>query len=353
MQSLRDTLSEMLPEITLEGRSNQKQLEKQTKKLMTLVHSLGIQPGGESVLPPDSDPTIPLLQSMFEREIKRAHSSLRAGNVAYAKSILRTTTQYCISCHTRTNSGPDFPSLNLSPKTDKLSLYDRAQLLAATRQFDAALESFSSVISNPTLAKKNPIEWERAIRTSLALAIRVKRDPNAALQIVKKVQSSPQSPEFLKMYAAQWATSLEKWKGEPTKAASEAEAHFVEASRLFLEAKTLQDYPSDHAGDVELHLATAEVHDYLQRAPNGKNAAEAFLIAGMAYEILNDMSISPLHELYYESCIRKTPHSMVANRCYRAYESSIYFGYSGSGGTSIPSDVQKTLDELKALAKVK
>jgi len=61
----------------------------------------------------------------------------------------------------------------------------------------------------------------------------------------------------------------------------------------------------------------------------------------------------PWHEVYYETCVRQKPHTSLAKSCYAAYESSIHFGYSGSGGFTLPEDVQASLNELKALAAKK
>jgi len=36
--------------------------------------------------------------------------------------------------------------------------------------------------------------------------------------------------------------------------------------------------------------------------------------------------------------------------CYRRYEQSIFFGYTGSAGTGLPEDVRNKLKELKNLA---
>ena len=56
--------------------------------------------------------------------------------------------------------------------------------------------------------------------------------------------------------------------------------------------------------------------------------------------------------MYYEACIRNAPHTEVSGKCYKKYEANVNFGYTGSGGTSIPEDLQTLLKELKKLAAV-
>ena len=62
------------------------------------------------------------------------------------------------------------------------------------------------------------------------------------------------------------------------------------------------------------------------------------------------LRVSSLHELYYEACVRRAPHTTTSAECFRRFEESIYFGYSGSGGVSLPDDVRKNLAELRDLS---
>ena len=54
-----------------------------------------------------------------------------------------------------------------------------------------------------------------------------------------------------------------------------------------------------------------------------------------------------VHEDFYESCIHRKPHSAVAMRCFDAYKASLEFGFSGSRGLDLPSNVQEELGKLK------
>ena len=350
MQQLRDTLEELLPEVTIDKDVDKAKLEKNVKKLTELVHLLGVRPGGESLLPPDADPSIPLIKDLFERETKRAYTALKAGQIGYAKNILRNTTGYCISCHTRTDSGPDFPYLTLTPRTEKLSSFEKAELLSATRQFGPAFEEFTKVVDDAKVAKNEQVRWQRSVLQALTIAIRVKRDPEEASEISEKVMKSPTAPEFFKHYTKGWNASIGKWKKEGSRKITSKDGLLAEATRLFAEGQSLQEYPADHSGDVSFLRATAAAHDYQQKSPEGESGAKGLYLEGLSYEILNGSIMAPLSELYYESCVRKAPHSETAGQCFRHYEEAVYFGYSGSGGTFIPEDVSALLKELKDLS---
>jgi len=125
---------------------------------------------------------------------------------------------------------------------------------------------------------------------------------------------------------------------------------YAEAQRLLTAATKLQKYPLDHSADILFLRISLISHAILGKYPKGAHASEAFFFAGQAYDLLDDHLVSPLPEMYYEACIRNAPHTDVSNQCYKKYEANVNFGYTGSGGTSIPEDLKTLLNELKGLA---
>ncbi len=349
MQELAGVINELLPELSRNTTADADALAKNAKKLSELVHVLGVNPGGKSMLPPDADPTLVLVQNLFERETKRAYRAIKNGHVEYGKGILRASTGYCIACHSRNASGPDFPTITLSPNAESLSRFERAQLLAATRQFDGAIDLLAGLAKDEGYAKERPLEWNRAVKQAMTLAVRVKEDPDRALAILE--ESGKVNPiQFVRQDAESWKRSLNEWKKEKGKPANTEAALHRKAKQLMDQAKTIQAFPVDRSADVLYLRATALLHEQLRVAPKGKLAPEALFLLGKSYEVLGDLQSEPWHELFYESCITQRPHSPLARSCYDAYESSIHFGYSGSGGFSVPEDVQAMLNELRTLA---
>jgi hypothetical protein len=109
----------------------------------------------------------------------------------------------------------------------------------------------------------------------------------------------------------------------------------------------------DHSADVLYLRVSLAAHELLSRFGEGKHTSETLLLLGNAYDLLDDYLMSPLPEMYYETCIRRSPHSAVAEQCYQRYEAGVYFGYTGSSGTSIPEDIASVMNELKELARPK
>jgi hypothetical protein len=114
-------------------------------------------------------------------------------------------------------------------------------------------------------------------------------------------------------------------------------------------AMQIQQFPQDHAGDVEYLRATALLHQALKNHLNKSKEAETLYLLGRAYEVLDDLGSWNLHESYYEVCVRKAPRTAWAKSCFTRLEASIYQGYSGSSGTHLPAHERERLKELKQM----
>ena len=353
MENFRSVLSALLPDLFSEKRFNApenfKRIEENVKRLAGLAHEMptGAFAQAKTELAADQDPSLTLISGLFKNEALLALTHLRSGHRAYARNVLKTIPNFCIACHTR-STGLDLSSVQEHvPKS--LTPFERAQFFDATRQFDRALDEFEKILSNaPTVDR--PLEWERAARDGIATAVRVKRDPQRALALVDRVLSSPVAPVFLKENALHWKTSLEEWKNEQPEKSSTADSLFSEGKKLVAQARNLQEYPSDRSADVLYLRASAVLHDFLSRFPDEARVGEVLLLTGMCYESLEDLQVWSMHDLYYEACVRKVPHTPVAHACYARYEQSIFFGFTGSGGTFLPPEVQTHLNQLKELA---
>jgi hypothetical protein len=301
---------------------------------------------------PDADPSITIFGSLFAEEAKYAVRILKSGHEEYARSLLRSIPGYCISCHTRTPSGPSFSSLPLNPASDALTPVEKGEFFAASRQYDRATAEFDRELADEKAPKAEPVEWSHAIKYSLAIAVRVKKDPAAAEKIVDRILAATEAPFYLKQDAAKWKESIRDWRNEPRRSATSEEGLYSEAVRLLTQAHEFQRYPADHAADVLYLRASSAVHELLQAAPRGRYAGEAYLMAGLCYDVLRSFNVGELHEIYYEACIRNNPHSTLSETCFKRLEESAYEGFTGSGGTHLPEDLKEKLRTLEELSRV-
>lgn len=349
MGELYRVLSELMPDITSDQRfnapENHRRIEKNAQKLAEFSHGMG-QKGGKA---DDADPSVAMIGGLFQSETDRAYRELKRGNRGYARSILRSVPTFCIGCHTRSGSGPQFDKLP-SPSFEGFSPIEKAQFFAATRQFDSALDQFQSIIADPRAAEGRQLEWERSVRHALAIAVRVKNDPAQAQTIIDRVIAAPNAPQFMKEDALKWRQTVQDWQKEGRRETPTEEGLYAEATRLLSKALQMQKYPADRAAEVLYLRLTATVHELLRLYPNGKHAGEGLLLLGVSYEALRDLDLWSLHEMYYAACIQKVPHTPVAQNCYARLEQSLFVGYSGSGGSSLPEDVRVRLAKLREMA---
>ena len=125
---------------------------------------------------------------------------------------------------------------------------------------------------------------------------------------------------------------------------------YTEAVNLLSTARSIQKFPMDHSADEIYTRLTLVAHDLLRRFPDSAYAADTMFLLGLSYEVLRERGHWTLHEVYYEACIRKAPHTQTAEKCFDQYEQAIYGSYTGSSGVSVPIEELKKLDELEILA---
>lgn len=350
MRALEHALNQVLIDISnderFDDKKNFKSIERNVKELAK--HAAAVkEKNGRS---PDKDPSIDMIGSDFADEAAYAAKSYAAGHRAYARVILGSMTNYCVACHTRTNTGPSFAGIKIDPRIEGINPFAKGNYFVAIREFDRALAEFEKIAADGEKAKSRLFDYERALRAGLSVAVRVKRDPDVALRLVDYAIRNPGSPFFLREQAGEWKKSLLEWKAEKASKSTDAEKLFAEATRLTAKARETQKFPADRSADMLYLRASGVVHELLGLGPKGRMASNALYLAGLSYDVLNDYGIKDFSEYYYRDCIRISPHTDVAKACYRRYEESVYFGYTGSGGTYIPSDVRARLNSLELLS---
>jgi hypothetical protein len=351
MQGLYRTLADLLTDVSSDRRfndpANRVRIQGEADKLSSLVHDLN----KKGMVSLDVDPTVRFIAGLLGAETKRAAAELSRGNRIYARSILRSVPTYCIACHTRNATGPEFAELPFEPSSKSLTVFERGEFYAATRQFDRAQAEFKTVIEDPKTAATNVLDWKKAVQQSLAIAIRVKENPAQAQQIVETVLKMPHAPLSMMEDAKTWQTSITEWRNEGAHHTLTEEGLYSEVIRLMAKAHETQKYPMDRTADILYLRTSAAIHDLLQLAPNGMHSDEALLLAGITYEVLSPLDREELHEIFYGACVRKSPHTPIAEVCFRRLEADIILDYTGSSGTDMPADISERLRDLHALAE--
>jgi hypothetical protein len=349
MQELQETMTRLLPVVAdpaqYNAPENKKNIEKDVKRLVILSKNVRHSDSTSA-----KDPSIDFISKAFTEDLQRIDESLAIGKRDFARYGLMNVTAYCIECHTRTSTGPSFRSPALEQTLSKLSGLERGEFLLATRQFDAALSEFSNLIDARLKQKDDYLVLDKAVRYSLSVTVKYMKDPRKSLAIVEKLKKASGVPFYLKQNVLGWETAIKDWMKEPALKDGSVEALLKRVRQWVQKAQTLQVGMVDRGGDIYFFRALSDLHLILASKLNADQTGESLFLTGYSYESVRDLSTYSLHENYYETCIRKVPHSKWSQRCYKNLEESIYFGFTGSSGVRLPEDEMIHLQELKKLA---
>jgi len=300
------------------------------------------------------EPGVFAISRMFHETIKDAEERFRTGNYDYSRHRLRTVTAFCFNCHSRVASEQNFQDLQKRVESSQLTPFEKADVLAATRQFDKALKSYTDILAGVPNSHLSLVEYTRSLRRALSITVRVKQNPKETLELIDGVAKRKDLPEFIIRLAQQWRKDAQFWMDEKeSKKKLSPEELIAKAQKLIERAEKLQSFPADENGDISYLRASNCLHEALDESPLSQSRGEALYLLGVSYAALQDPTVWDLDRLYFESCIRELPHTDLAKKCYHRYSEKIYMGYTGSAGTFIPEDEQKRLEDLRKLAEEK
>ena len=330
MRDLKKSLTVLEPflfeEKKFESQDNQKTIQTEIHNLATTSKTVRHDPTIIS-----RDPTVRFVAAHFAEDLQRADTSFSEGKKNYARYELMKVVGYCVECHTRTSQGPDFKFSAIEPFYKQMSSVNQVEFLIATRRFDQAFEAVKAALKNAD--KKSPgLEMDKLARMGLQVSIQYQERPQDALLIAKTILDNPALPPYLKQRAASWQVSLAGLKGD-----NFTVKDLAVARKLVRESKS----------DVDSMRAVAGLLKMLSVEQSQNQLGEALLLTGEGYELLNEISPLDLHENYYESCVRRVPHTTWSKQCFKKLEASVTLGYSGSAGVDIPVEIQIYLQNLK------
>ncbi len=366
MLNLKVQLEELVP---LVGFDNAPTLDKKAylKKVIAIrdgVQSLDKELKQHVLALPDSDHSLPFLLKAFKRQTERAVEGLEGGEIAYARDLYRSSVAFCVACHTRNGTGVQYSAIQslgeAKGKKTSVNWLDKMMLLTASRQFDDAIADFKSEIAKPPKeSKMKPAELEKGTRLALTVAIKAKKDPALAKEILKLVKASPVPSMTTKGLADTWSADVDliaknpaaNLSGDVKKRTPKQLMDFTkELVDPFIDRESVQGFP---AADIKFIAVSGMMHDLLAMPKAKEYRPEAYLYLGIANEALAYLGIWSLHEVYYEACIEARPHTELAQKCYNRYKKSLSFDYSGTVGDHLLTSVQKQIEHYRSLAEAK
>jgi tetratricopeptide (TPR) repeat protein len=294
------------------------------------------------------DVSFRFLSQSLENDARQIQQRVSSGRYESASYITQRVVETCVACHLRLPARTErgfAEDLIAKIDQDALTPLARAKLQAATRQFDAALDTYEAMFADPRVPAPM-IEFTDALPSYFIIALRVKRDPERAQRGLAMLASRPELPEDLEKNRAIWSRALEELgpalKEKPT---------IARARQILAEGEQLSEFPAD--GNDRLHavVASSLLYRFIEEeSPHGGSLAEALCLLGETEAFTRRSFELSEAEHYFEQAIRLAPNTPTAARAYATLEKETLLGYTGSSGVRVPDDVRQRLAELKAMS---
>lgn len=311
--------------------------------------------GLEHAFPPDpkqQEPATAALSSMFSRYANETKRRFDAQDTDAIGLRVRTLTSLCFTCHSRERAPADFADVQKRIEALPLSGLERAQVLAATRQFDAALAEYSKLLDGKPANERGLLEYARALQDTMAILVRVKDDAAATAALLDKLSARTDLPPFMRGTVDAWKKDVAAWRNEKFDALkAPPDKLFRRAQELVQKANGLRTFMPNERMDVPFLRAAGYLNLALGKNPQLKTRGEALFLLGVCAGALKSPLLWDVDLLFFETCVRENPKSMLARRCYSQLSDRVYLGYTGSAGTNVPDDELARLAELRALAE--
>ena len=301
---------------------------------------------GEALLGKD-----PLVKYSLERLKDSANLSLKAfkdGHLEYARNTLKSSMSSCFNCHTSNTLGPE-TNLSTSKIAPGFRMFptEKADYYVATRQYQKATDVLENVLQSPSSFYDSPHEQTAALKKYLSLEVRVKKDPKRAEKVLSQFVQNKKLPYYMAADVENWMQSLRDWSRE-----SKVSNPATKARRLMQKAVRKQKSKGYQSAMIEHLRATSLLHEGLKKATTDKQRSDLYFSLGTSYDVLTELGLWDLPEVYFEACIRTSPKTNMARKCYRSFERNLILGFSGSAGIFIPKEERARMAELKKLSGI-
>jgi tetratricopeptide (TPR) repeat protein len=342
-------LTELLPltssRAALEDPKNAKTIAGALDTLASLRHAFPENPKAQ-------EPATAALSTLFARYASDTRRRFDSGEYDSVGLRARTLASLCFTCHSRERSPADFADAQRRLDALALAPLERAQVLAATRQFDAALTAYRAILDAQPENERALLEYARALQDTMAILVRVKDDARGTAALLEGLAKRSDLPPFLRVTLGAWRADVAAWEKERFDALKATpDALYRRAQELVQKADGGRTFLADERRDVAYLRASGYLNLALGKNPKLKTRGEALYLLGVCAGALKSPLSWDVDLLYFEACVRENPKSKLARRCFQQLSDRVYLGYTGSSGTHIPEDELKRVTELQALAE--
>jgi len=290
------------------------------------------------------DPFLKSSNFKFSRQILLEHiegieKAFKNGSKPYARWMLNSTVQICLTCHSQlayeSQTFASFVSDN-----DYKSNFDKAEFLFLVRNYKKSIDLYSQFLSQKV---ENKEQLDTALIKIMTYYLKVNRNFKDAKIELLKLEKNKYFNVSTKEKIKSWIDHVNKYEKKNVDIVK-----IKESELLNWISDVLEKEKSEEHFEVILLYASGVLYEYMRINPNSKILPDIlYNLAQLDQKISNNFFFS-LSDLYLKECIVSHFKSPIAKKCYKQYEQNIKIGYSGSSGTHIPEDVKKELNSLRS-----
>jgi len=293
----------------------------------------------------DDGPGTRFLGSRLARDAREVDRHFRAGRTDQARYLVQEMTDTCVACHARLPASVDSPLSDHFVSTTMLQgLPKRAQarVLLATRRFDDALTTLEALLLDPEVPAAQLLD---PLSQYLTTSIRVKGDFDRPVLTLEKFLARKDTWRALRRDVQQWIVSLAELKRH-----GKVAPNLKTARRLIDDATNIVSFRQDRTGLVHVITASSILFRFIDaKKRSDQELAEAYYFLGVAESLIRQNYWLEEAEAYLEISIRLDPKGPWADLALAKLEEETLFTYTGSDGQPLPDDIERHLDELRAL----
>lgn len=290
------------------------------------------------------DPNLSIIRS----SIHQFKESAKMKNFYFAKRGLKTIVAKCITCHAQLPS-EKYGKINGKYvnilEAEVKSSYDQAMMAYLLRDYKMAINKFMNAVKE---YKHDPQIQDRSIRKIIKISFMNTHDKNSLLKDLKAIKPYIKKGTYLSENIEMWEKQILEFK---LPASGIGIKKLVKQMLVPIEDEVRLGDPSNEM--IKLHYMQGVLSRYMTIEKGKGSTAMALYWLGLIENSFHEDFMFSLGDMYLKRCIKDYSSSEYAMKCYKALEDSYVMGFTGSSGTSIPSDIKKELKNLKKLLKNK
>ncbi len=291
--------------------------------------------------------TYQLGQEVILEHMQDTEKMYNGGNQEFAALMLKAGANLCMHCHMQdANKRKLFHGLKRNAFEND---YDYAEYNYMTRNYEEALKYYNQFISQTSDQK----ELNTALRRKLNIYSVVKKSPAQGVFSFEKDLENKNISKLNKEHIHQWIKGLNNWRKEDVlknKLDSWSDVKALAAKFLY-PLKDRSPFYVEGVDTVTYIRLRSMIDDYFFKNPSPEHVPELLYWLSLSEKALNYSIFYSMSNTYLKTCIKKFHKYPESKNCYDEYVENITFSYTGSGGTSIPEDIQMELKEFEKLIK--